>query len=209
MDFGATHRPLKRLDVGPLAARILSAPAALWDSDEGIRQAVAGPRPTRSSFLLFTNAAYMPQGRRVTQADIIKRAGWEWFIPVVQPILDALLAFYPPGGTVIRAQIANLLPGGEIARHQDVSPLLRMAHRVHVPVITWPEVAFHIDDQPFKFEAGEAFELNNQKFHYVRNDGEKDRHHLIFDYLPADYDMAAIAAVQANPALMANLKVPD
>jgi hypothetical protein len=210
MDFGQTHRFLPRVDIAPLVDRIRTVDPILWNSDEGMRQSLTSQRPTTSIFLWYTNAAYMPRGRRVTQADVAKRAGWDWFGPVVEPMLVRLLEPYAPGGAVVRCQIANLLPGGEIKRHTDTSPLLRISHRIHVPLVTWPEVTFYIDDIPFKFEAGEAFELNNQRFHRVCNEGTRDRYHLIFDYLPPDYDLEVIAEVQRDEARLARLpKMPN
>lgn len=200
MDFGETHRFLKRVNIEPLVERVLAVDEALWDSDEDMRQALTGARPTQSIYLYYTNALYMPHDRRITQDDVFRRAGWDWFSPATMPILDEILALYPAGGTVVRCQIAKLLPGGHIARHQDISPLLRASHRIHVPLVTWPEVTFFIDDRPFVFEAGQAFELNNQMFHEVRHGGDRDRHHLIFDILPADYDPAPMAAVLNSPA---------
>lgn len=195
MDFAGTHRFLRRVNIEPLAERVLGADDALWDCEDDMRQALTGGRPTQSIFLYYTNALYMPTDRRITQADVARRGGWAWFAPVVLPILDEILHLYPPGGIVVRCQIAKLIPGARIARHQDVSPLLRASHRVHLPIITWPEVVFVIDDAPFVFEAGHAFELNNQKFHEVRHEGTQDRHHLIFDILPANYDPTPMAEI--------------
>jgi hypothetical protein len=195
MDFGETHRFLKHIDVGPLVERILTVEEALWDSEEAMRQTMTGTRPTRAIFIYYTNALYMPHDRPITQADVSRRAGWDWFSPTVLPIIDEIQALYPPGGVVVGCQIAKLLPGGCIDRHQDIAPLLRASHRIHVPLITWPEVTFFIDDMPFTFESGHAFELNNQRFHEVRHGGTKDRYHLILDILPAGYDPAPMAAV--------------
>jgi aspartyl/asparaginyl beta-hydroxylase (cupin superfamily) len=96
---------------------------------------------------------------------------------------------------VVSCQIALPPPGAHINRHQDIAPLLRASHRIHVPLITSPEVLFYIDDAPHAFEAGHAFELNNQRFHEVRHGGTADRYHLIMDILPAGYDPAPMAAV--------------
>ncbi len=194
MDFGLSHRMLKRVDVSTLVRRVLAVDEALWDSEDDLRSALTGPRPTRSIFLYYTNALYMPHNRRIRQEDVSRRAGYDWFNEVVQPIIEDICAMYPSGATVVRCQIAKLLPGGTIGRHQDISPLLRASHRIHLPLITWPEVVFYIDDQPFVFETGYAFELNNQKFHEVRHLGTKDRYHLIFDLLPANYDPAPMAS---------------
>ncbi len=137
----------------------------------------------------------MPHDRPIAHAVVSRRAGWVWLSPTVLPIVDELQTLYPPGGVVVGCQIAKLPPGGHISRHQDVAPLLRASHRIHVPLITWPEVTFFIDDAPHTFEAGHAFELNNQRFHEVRHGGTLDRYHLIFDLLPAGYDPAPMAAV--------------
>jgi hypothetical protein len=199
MDFGADYRILGRVEIGALVEKVRTVDPALWDTDEAMRRQLAGDRPTRSIFIYNTATALdMPRDRRVRQDDIRKGAGYADFHPLVQPILDQLLASYPSGGTIFRCQIAKLVPGGLIARHMDVQPLLRLSHRIHVPLVTWPEVRFTIDGKPFQTEAGLAFELNNQKFHEVENGSPNDRHHLIFDYLPPDYDLRPIQYVQKH-----------
>jgi hypothetical protein len=198
MDFGETHRILGKVEIGALIDKVLGADRSLWDADEKLRQQLAGDRPTRSIFIYNASAWTMPKDRKVRQEDIAKAAGWDIFHPLVQPVIDQLLIHYPPGGTVFRCQIANLVPGGQITRHMDVAPLLRMSHRIHVPLVTWPEVRFSIDDRDFKFDAGIAVEINNQMYHEVENRSQHDRHHLIFDYLPPDYDFRAIQYVQKH-----------
>jgi hypothetical protein len=199
MDFGDDYRILGRVEIGALVEKVLSVEPSLWDAEEATRRTLAGDRPTRSIFIYNATTAFdMPRDRRVRQDDIPQGAGWAAFHALVQPILDQLLANYPPGGTVFRCQIANLIPGGVITRHMDVQPLLRLSHRIHVPLVTWPEVRFVIDGKPLQTEAGLAFELNNQKYHEVENGSPHDRHHLIFDYLPPDYDLRPIQYVQKH-----------
>jgi hypothetical protein len=41
-----------------------------------------------------------------------------------------------------------------------------------------------IDGQPYRFEVGEAYEINNQMKHSVMNKGAEDRITFIFDYVP-------------------------
>jgi hypothetical protein len=43
-----------------------------------------------------------------------------------------------------------------------------------------------IDGQPYKFQVGRAYEINNQKQHSVMNKGKEDRINFIFDYVPPD-----------------------
>ena len=41
-----------------------------------------------------------------------------------------------------------------------------------------------IDGRPYRFEPGQAYEINNQRTHSVMNKGAADRIHFIFDYVP-------------------------
>ena len=43
------------------------------------------------------------------------------------------------------------------------------------PITTNPRVRFMIDGRPFRLEAGQAYEINNQKVHSVMNKGKEDR----------------------------------
>jgi hypothetical protein len=53
-----------------------------------------------------------------------------------------------------------------------------------VPITTNPRVRFIIDGRPYRFEVGQAYELNNQLTHSVANKGVEDRISFIFDYVP-------------------------
>jgi hypothetical protein len=53
-----------------------------------------------------------------------------------------------------------------------------------VPIVTNPRVRFMIDGRPYRFEPGQAYEINNQRSHSVMNKGSEDRIHFIFDYVP-------------------------
>jgi aspartyl/asparaginyl beta-hydroxylase (cupin superfamily) len=97
---------------------------------------------------------------------------------------DIIERFYPPGGTVIRAMAAKLLSGGIIKPHTDKHPSFHCGHRIHVPITANPRVRFMIDGQPYRFEVGEAYEINNQMKHSVMNKGAEDRITFIFDYVP-------------------------
>jgi hypothetical protein len=203
MDFGQTHRVLGRVDIDPLLERICTVDPALWDADEHIRRQLTQNRPTRAIFLYYSDPR-VPPAPTLTQDDVRRCVGWDWFSPAVQPIIETILRHYPRESVVMMCQIANLKPGGHIAKHFDAAPLLCASHRVHVPLITWPEVAFYIDDQAHHFEAAVAFELNNQRLHEVHHRGTRDRLHLILDVLPGSFDRVhgrwAFAESPASPA---------
>lgn len=78
----------------------------------------------------------------------------------------------------------GLAPGTKIHRHYDKPNLYSFCHRVHVPIITDPNVKFFIDDNPYFFKAGEFFEFDNKRFHMVHNDSDIFRIHLVIDLLP-------------------------
>jgi hypothetical protein len=196
MDFGRTHRILRRVEIGPLLGALNGADEKDWDADEDLRKKLAPYRQTRSIFLYFTALPELPLDRPPTQDRVERRAGWQTFNPFVQRIVDDILRDYPPGGVVVRCQLAMLVPGGAILPHTDTSPLLRLSHRIHVPLITYPEVRFLIDGIDHKFEPGVAFELNNQRLHSVENPTALPRTHLIFDYLPPEGHAQAIAILK-------------
>jgi aspartyl/asparaginyl beta-hydroxylase (cupin superfamily) len=99
---------------------------------------------------------------------------------------DIIRKCYPPGGTVIRAMAARLVAGGKITPHVDRHPSFHAGHRIHIPITTNPRVRFMIDGQPYRFQVGEAYEINNQKMHSVMNKGKQGRITFIFDYVPKD-----------------------
>ena len=99
---------------------------------------------------------------------------------------DLIARCYPPGGTIIRAMAAKLLSGGKIRPHRDSHPSFNYGHRIHVPITTNSRVRFIVDGKPFRFEVGQAYEINNQKTHSVMNKGGEDRITFIFDYVPPD-----------------------
>jgi len=93
---------------------------------------------------------------------------------------------YPPGGLITRSMAAKLLAGGKITSHEDSHPSFACGHRIHVPITTSPRVRFIIEGRPYRFEVGQAYEINNQMTHGVLNKSTEDRITFIFDYAPAE-----------------------
>jgi len=82
--------------------------------------------------------------------------------------------------------LARMAPGGEIEAHQDTNPAAQWPHKIHVPLVTNPDVTFFVDDVGYQFAEGEAVEVNNMAYHAVTNRGTTDRIHLIFEYFDLD-----------------------
>ena len=85
-----------------------------------------------------------------------------------------------------RVMLARMAPGGVIKPHRDANPAAKWPHKVHVPLLTNPDVGFLVGDRVYHLPEGEAVEVNNLGIHAVRNDGASDRIHLIFEYFDLD-----------------------
>ncbi len=86
-----------------------------------------------------------------------------------------------------RIMLARLPAGGEVSRHSDGNAS-HYIHKIHVPLITNPETIFHVGRQAKHLSEGEIVEVNNKRTHSVRNDGDQDRIHFIFEcYNMDDY----------------------
>lgn len=59
--------------------------------------------------------------------------------------------------------------------------------RIHVPVATNPQVEFVLDNQLIEMKEGEAWYLNFNLHHSVRNAGATDRIHLVVDCVVNDW----------------------
>ena len=51
-----------------------------------------------------------------------------------------------------------------------------------MPLQTNPRVSFYVEPEYYHFPVGVAVEVNNLGVHAVKNDGDSDRIHLIFEY---------------------------
>jgi hypothetical protein len=72
--------------------------------------------------------------------------------------------------------------------HHDTGHWVKHTHRVHVPIITGPELEFLVGPndqsmQSYDVSEGRIIELNNQAKHAVTNNLSFYRVHLIFDYV--------------------------
>lgn len=79
-------------------------------------------------------------------------------------------------------RLLRLGPGGVIREHRD--PDLGYAQgeaRLHVPVMTNPQVAFHVRNRRVDMAPGETWYLDLSQPHRVVNGGQGDRIHLVID----------------------------
>jgi len=110
-----------------------------------------------------------------------------------------------PANQIIRMQFANMPQGSDIDFHLDKNAWVGSSHRVHVPIITHPDVFFLTqtkspgeDDRELlriKANVGEAYEFNNAMPHAVHNLGPS-RVHLIIDWVHSPIDVNTLINVK-------------
>ncbi len=179
MDIGDPIRELGPVDVTALSRVILAQDEAAWREEQVRQQSYEVHRQTESIVMVFTDGQGWPE------IEVRKEPGWDRLAEAAVPLMhDIIGRCYPKGGTIIRAMAAKLLVNGKIRPHRDSHPSFHHGHRIHVPITTNPRVRFIIDGRPYRFEVGQAYELNNQLQHSVANKGSEDRITFIFDYVP-------------------------
>lgn len=80
-----------------------------------------------------------------------------------------------------RSRLMGLAGGSEVPWHSDVNYHWFGRVRIHIPIITFPEVMFHCQDKVIHMGAGEAWIFDNWKAHNVVNPTGNLRVHLVAD----------------------------
>jgi aspartyl/asparaginyl beta-hydroxylase (cupin superfamily) len=79
--------------------------------------------------------------------------------------------------------LAKLKPNSTIPPHQDHGPHLEKCRRLHIPLITNDTVDFVVDDKSHNLKEGFVYEFDNTRTHHVTNNSDKERIHLIVDWV--------------------------
>lgn len=82
-----------------------------------------------------------------------------------------------------RSRLMRLEPGHGVPPHVDLQYYWRNHARVHIPVVTNPEIRFHCGSDYVHMAAGEAWTFDNWRPHQVVNQTPTRRIHLTFDTL--------------------------
>jgi hypothetical protein len=102
-----------------------------------------------------------------------------------------------------RSRHMSLRPGAIVPPHVDIHYYWRTHLRIHVPVVTNPDVRFHCDGQTVNMKAGECWLLDSFYPHAVENRGNDTRIHLVMDTVGsaslADLIAEAIEAPSDGP----------
>ena len=173
-------------DIGPamarLEARVRALPKSAWTREGQRATNVCINRPYHDRLGIFNIPfIFCDDGVRTVYH-------FPWFkkwLPELTPIFEHLNL---DPARLLRCVMARLPAGVTIPTHHDTGHWVQVAHRVHCPVITNPQVFFyagHSQDtlERFQLPLGCAVELNNAAKHRVENLGASDRVHLMLDFV--------------------------
>lgn len=120
-----------------------------------------------------------PESQRAAPYAEMKRTELSGQLPAFSALLDS---FKCPHG---RIRITRLDPGAGIDKHRDVAhEVANLAFRkvrLHIPIETNPGVFFWVNGEKIRMEPGRLYYVNFSKLHYVMNEGETPRYHLVMD----------------------------
>jgi hypothetical protein len=95
--------------------------------------------------------------------------------PYMMQIMDTI------GSVWGRSRLMALAPGGSVPLHVDSHYYWRTHIRIHIPVITNPDVSFTCGGETVHMAAGECWVFDSFLKHEVHNRGSETRVHLVLD----------------------------
>ncbi len=85
------------------------------------------------------------------------------------------------GEVLARSRLMKLAAGCEVGLHVDFNYHWHTRVRMHIPIVTNPEVRFLCGDRTVHMAPGQCWLFDNWRPHNVVNDGDTDRVHLVVD----------------------------
>lgn len=95
------------------------------------------------------------------------------------PYIQQVLASF--GEVFGRSRLMGLAAGCEVPEHRDVNYHWYNRVRIHIPIITNPNVTFFCGDKYVHMGAGETWIFDSWKKHHVNNRWSENRVHLVID----------------------------
>ena len=95
------------------------------------------------------------------------------------PYIRQILASF--GVPWSRTRLLRLAPGAVVPAHADINYHWFYRVRLHIPIVTRPEVRFLCDTTSVHMAAGEAWVFDNWRLHHVVNPTPDERIHLVAD----------------------------
>ncbi|WP_300578401.1 aspartyl/asparaginyl beta-hydroxylase domain-containing protein [Phenylobacterium sp.] len=174
-------RKLGPVNIGPLREGLLAIPDEVWALENRSKPNKFGVLDeTRHIVFRFIDD---PRDWRRSHD---RPAYAPWRDLLAPALAQAVAAYGYERGAFPRVMFARMAPGGVIHPHVDANPAARWPHKIHVPLTTNAGVVSFFGGEEHHFPEGQAVEVNNLDRHWVRNNGDTDRIHLIFEYYDTD-----------------------
>lgn len=174
-------------DVGALTERVRKCPESLWETENKNKpNKFARINETRRIIFRFLSK---PENMFDFHDHPVL---WDEWKNDLLPIMEqAAQSLGYENYQFPRVMFAKLAAGGEVSGHSD-GEASHYIHKIHVPLITNKDTLFQVGRQSKHLPVGEIYEVNNKRVHSVRNDGNEDRIHFIFEcYNVDDYGKRA------------------
>jgi aspartyl/asparaginyl beta-hydroxylase len=178
-------QPLLKLPIGfcadILAAEVGALPQSAWD-----------PHPT--GFAGNEAVRLVTPGGELTDAIEGPMAPTPHLLrcPYIMEVMAEL------GGVWGRSRLMALAPGAEVPAHVDAHYYWRTHLRIHIPVITNPDVTFTCGDETVHMAPGECWVFDSFRWHDVQNKGTERRVHLVLDTVGGDRLWDLVDSAQAG-----------
>ena len=85
------------------------------------------------------------------------------------------------GEVLARSRLMRLNAGAEVVEHVDFNYHWYSRVRIHIPIITNPDVVFYCGQESIHMQAGECWIFDSWRRHNVINRSTEDRVHLVVD----------------------------
>jgi hypothetical protein len=181
-------RPIR--DLGPVDVRVLQQQVALLSEEAWAREDEA----KENKFEVFGETQHLVFSFIEDDRDprrFHENPAWHIWRALLMPVIEQAIAPYGFRAPLFpKAMLARLRAHGVIDRHHDSAQANLRTHKIHVPLATNPGAVMSLGDSEHHLVVGRAYEVNNVIAHGVRNDGDADRIHFIFEVFDSAPDPA-------------------
>ena len=114
------------------------------------------------------------------------------------PYMQQVMAGF--GEVLSRSRLMRLAAGAEVSLHVDFNYHWFSRVRIHIPVVTNPEVIFHCGAERLHMQAGECWIFDSWRRHRVVNGGGAGRVHLVIDTCGSSRFWRMVREAEAQPS---------
>lgn len=190
------NRPFLKLpigfDAGAIAGQVAALPSSAWTSHP------AG-YPGNKAVRLVT-----PYGRATDE--ILGPMAPTQYLDACDTIKKAMAEI---GAVWGRCRLMAIAARCEVPRHIDLSYYWRSHLRIHIPIVTNPDVSFSCGEETVHMDHGECWVFDSFRWHSVKNRGARRRIHLVLDTVGGGILsdlMSAAADTTGEPRILPSVK---